>query len=135
MTRYEEKNGKDKPTRKPLPVGGGYNATFRGYVNLLLSPAEKELFDKWRESSSFWDMLQAAVEDGINISLKLDPKGSGYLASATQRRETSVNAGLVVTARARDAATAWGRLLFCLVILGKQERWEATQPISDPDRW
>jgi hypothetical protein len=75
------------------------------------------------------------VGDGVNLSLKLDPKGGGFLASATQRRADSPNAGLVVTARGRDAATAWGRCLFCLALLGHKERWEDTQPLANPDRW
>ena len=132
---YGSQNGFDKPAPKQGKVGESYDAPFRGYVNVNLSDEQKAVYDTWAVSSSFWEQLQASVEDGVNLALKLDPKGTGYLASATQRRASSPNAGLVVTARARDAATAWGRCLFILAYLGRKERWEDTQPIADPDRW
>lgn len=132
---YEEKNGKQKPDHKPGKVGEQYDAPFRGYINLQLSPEQKETYDAWASSESFWQWLQSSVEEGVNLSLKLDPKGTGYLASATQRRVSSPNAGLVVTARAGDAAKALGRCLFCLAILSHSERWEDLVPLADPDRW
>lgn len=116
-------------------VGESYDATFRGYINVALSDEQKEAFGKWGASSSVWEILEASVSDGVNLSLKLDPKGDGYLASATQRRVGSPNAGLVVTARGKDASTAWGRCLYILAILSHKERWEDTQPLANPDRW
>lgn len=132
---YANKNGKQNTARKPSSVGEKYDAPFRGYVNVNLSPEQKETYVAWSNSESFWDWLQSSVEDGVNLSLKLDPKGSGYLGSATQRRSSSPNAGLVVTARGDTAAKALGRTLFCLAILGQKERWEDTAPVADPDRW
>jgi hypothetical protein len=128
-------DGSDFSPRKPKSVGGTMDAQFRGYVNLNLSDDQKAGYEKWSTSASFWEALEFQVGEGVNLSLKLDPKGDGYLASATQRRAGSPNAGLVVTARGRDAATAWGRCLFCLTILSKHERWEETQPLANPDRW
>lgn len=132
---YEDKNGKDKPVREQSEVVETYDAPFRGYINLQLSDAQKEVYDTWEASESFWVWLQSSVEDGVNLSLKLDPKGKGYLASATQRRASSPNAGLVVTARAGAAAKALGRVLYCLALLGHKERWEDLVPLADPDRW
>lgn len=133
--RGDTDGGTGKPARKQGKVGEGFDAVFRGYVNLNLTAEQKEAFDGWSGGASPWEALQANVEDGVNISLKIDPKSSGYLASATQRRVGSPNAGLVVTARAGDAAKALLRVLFCLVILSHAERWEDTAPMSDPDRW
>lgn len=135
MSGYSSKNGKDKPAAKSGAVAEKYDAAFRGYVNLNLSAEQKATYDKWASSASLWEVLEAQVADGVNLSLKIDPKGTGFLASATQRRSGSPNAGLVVTARGRDAATAWGRVLFCLALLSHKERWEDTQPVADPDRW
>jgi hypothetical protein len=132
---YGSQNGVDKPPRKQGGVGKGYDAPFRGYINLNLSDEQKAAYDKWAASSSLWEALEFNVAAGVNISLKLDPKSEGFLASATQRAEASPNAGLVVTARGRDAATAWGRVLYCLTVLNRKERWEETQPVADPDRW
>jgi hypothetical protein len=130
-----DRNYKEKPARKPSAVGTGDDAQFRGYVNLSLSDEQKASYEAWAASASIWEALEANVADGVNLSLKRDPKSEGFLASATQRRSASPNAGLVVTARGRDAATAWGRVLFCLAILGRKERWEDTQPVANPDRW
>ena len=124
-----------RPAKKSGQVGTKYDAEFRGYINLNLSDEQKSLYEAWSTSAHYWATLEAQVEDGVNLSLKLDPKGGGFLASATQRRADSPNAGLVVTARGRDASTAWGRVIFCLAILSEQEKWEYTQPVADPDRW
>lgn len=131
---YERKNGINKPTRKQATVGKD-SAVFRGYININLSPEQKEGYVLWASSASFWDALEHQVGDGINISLKREKGGEGFLATATQRRDDSPNAGLCVTARGRDAATAWGRVLFTLTILSKGDRWEDIQPMADPDRW
>lgn len=136
MARYDDTDGgTGKHNRKSGKVVEGYDAVFRGYVNLNLTGEQKVAFDSWADSSSPWEALEAHVADGINISVKIDPKSSGYIASATQRRVDSPNAGLVVTARAAAASKALLRVLFCLVILSHAERWESLAPMSDPDRW
>lgn len=127
--------GKEKPNRKQGAVGGGFDAVFRGYINLNLSDEQKQAFARWSEGSTLWDCMDYQVGTGVNLSIKIDPRGEGFLASATQRSEASPNAGLVVTARGRDARTAWGRVLYCLAILSEGERWEDTQPLANPDRW
>lgn len=132
---YEDRNGKDKPARKQSEVGNAYDAAFRGYINLNLSDEQKEAYVKWAESASFWEALEFHTADGVNLSLKVEPKSGGFLASATQRRAGSPNAGLVVTARGKDASTAFGRVLYCLTVLSRKEKWEDTQPLADPDRW
>ena len=132
---YGDQNGVD---RKPRPTGGEkgtYDAPFVGYINLNLTDEQKAAYAAWAESGSLWATLEGAVADGVNIYVKWEAKAETFLASATQRRTTSPNAGLVVTARGRDASTAFGRVLFCLAILGRKEKWTDTQPLSDPDRW
>jgi hypothetical protein len=135
MANYADKNGKERPAKNSGKVGKGYDAPFRGYINLNLSDEQKDAWLKWSESQSFWDALAHHVADGVNLAVKVDPKGTGFLSSATQRREDSPNAGLVVTARGRDAAVALSRCVYCLVVLGHKDRWEETQPLADPDRW
>lgn len=131
---YARKNGVDKPVRKQGSVGKD-NAEFRGYINLNLSADQKAQYPAWFAGSSPWEALEAFVGDGVNIALKREKGGEGFLASATHRREDSPNAGLCVTARGRDAATAFGRVLYCLTLLGHSERWEDLQPMADPERW
>jgi len=135
MAGYADKNGKERPANRAGKVGKGYDAPFRGYINLVLTDEQKEGWVKWSESASFWEGLAHHVSDGVNLAVKIDPKGAGALASATQRREDSPNAGLVVTARGADASVALSRVVYCLVLLGHKERWEDTQPLANPDRW
>jgi len=137
MTRNSRvgNHGQDKPTATPKPLGKGFDAAFRGYINVTLSDDQKSTFDAWSSSASPLETLEFVVSDGVNISLKWDVKGACYLASGTQRREDSPNAGLVVTARAAEAWKAWYRLLFTLAYLGRKEKWEDTQPLANPDRW
>lgn len=135
MANYEDKNGKDRKPRKQIAAEGGYDAPFRGYVNVNLSDEQKAGYEVWATSASPWEVFGAVVADGVHLAVKKDPKGAGFLASATQRREDSPNAGLVATARAKEPTLAWGRLLFILAFLGHSERWEDIQPIADPDRW
>lgn len=131
---YARKNGVDKSPRKQSGVGKD-DAPFRGYINLTLLPAEKEAFPEFAASDAVWSVLERHVADGENISIKRVKGEEGFLASATQRRADSVNAGLVVTARGREAAVAFLRLVYTLVLLERAESWEETQPMADPDRW
>ena len=135
MAGYEDTKGKDRKRGSTKGVGAGYDAPFRGYINLNLSDEQKATYVAWSETASPWETFAVMVEDGVNIAVKRDPKGEGYLASATHRREDSPNAGLVVTARAKEPSLAWGRLLFILAVLSRHARWEDTQPVADPDRW
>jgi len=132
---YGDQNGKDKPARKPSAVGTGYDAPFRGYINLNLSAEQKAAFGAWADGASPFEVLERSLASGIGIAVKRDPKGAGFLASATQRAENSPNAGLVVTARAAGGWVALARCLFCLAVLDHSERWEDVQPLADPDRW
>ncbi len=128
--------GKKKSPRKSSSLGEKYDAEFRGYINVDLSGEEKELWAAWAKTQSPWDALEAFVADGINISLKLDAKTEGaFIASATQRRVGSPNAGLCVTARGREATIALSRVLFVVTKLNHGERWESVQPMANPDRW
>lgn len=128
---------KDDPKGAPrTPKNSGKDdAVFRGYINVDLTREQKEGYDAWASSSSFWEALEGQAARGVNLSVKRVPGEGTYIASGTQRDPTSPNAGLVVTARAGDAAKALGRLLFTLVILDHKPKWEDTQPMADPDRW
>lgn len=128
-------NGKGKSAAKRMSLEQGENAPFRGYINLNLSADEKAAYQAWATPDVVFGTFERAVVGGVNVSVKIDPRGAGVLASATQRRSSSVNAGLCVTARAGDAVTAFGRLMYLLNILERAESWEATQPMAEPDRW
>jgi hypothetical protein len=126
---------KKAPSRKSSPLATGYDAEFRGYINLELSEDEKAAFGAWFDAGDFWAVFNAQVAAGINYSVKWQSRQETFLASATQRAESSPNAGLVVTARGRDPMTAFGRAVYCVAILDRTERWEDTQPLANPDKW
>lgn len=132
---YSSKNGKDKPARGAGKVGGGYDAAFRGFINVNLSEDDKARFEAWFASASFWEVLKGQVADGVSVSVKVNQRDGGFIASAQQRRADSPNAGLVVTARGREPDVALGRVVFILALLSHSERWEDVQPMADPDRW
>jgi len=133
--RKGDTDGTQKSPRKLDKLGGLDNADFRGYINLELSETQKAAYPSWSQSGAYWEALEAFTDAGVNLSLKRERKTGGFLASATQRDPDSPNAGLCVTARGKDAGTAFGRVLFILTLLSHKERWEDTQPLSNPDRW
>lgn len=137
MSREKVGHSDPKPRAKYAGVqsGSADNAEFRGYINLSLSDAEKSAWETWSGTPDVWDCLNAQVALGVNLSVKREKGGELFVASATQRDAASANAGLVVTARGRDAGIALTRVLYCLVVLGRSDRWEDTQKVADPDRW
>ena len=132
--KYERKDDR-KPHAKPAGLGQSYDAAFRGFVNLNLSAADKADYEGWVATNGFWDVLAAQTADGVQVSVKWDAKQGCFLGSARQQRAASPNAGLVATARGATAEKALTRIVYVLLLLSTQERWEATQPIADADRW
>jgi len=128
-------NGKNKSNGKLGTVGAADDAAFRGYVNLNLNDAEKEGYAQWANPDNVFTVFASNVALGVNVSVKRERKSDGFLASATQRDPQSVNAGLCATARAKDAVTAFGRLMYVLDILSRSENWTDTAPLANPDRW
>lgn len=108
-------------------------ADFRGYVNLDLSDEQKAAFPAWFDSQDFGPTLSYYASAGVVLSVKVDTKSGGFMASATQKAVGNVNSGLATTARASDALTALERLVYILAILG--DDWERTQPRAQGDRW
>lgn len=128
--------GKSGKGRSASANGMGQdNAEFRGYINVNLSDEQKENYVAWATSSSYADAFEYQVSIGVNVSVKRSLKEGCYIASGTQRDESSPNAGLCVTARGKEAGVALGRLMFILTLLTKKERWEDTQGVANPDRW
>lgn len=118
--------GKPRPGQEP---GNG----FRGFINYDLSDEQKAAFPAWFDSQDFGETLSYHAYSGVVLSVKVDAKSSGFMASATQKNVASVNSGLAVTARASNALTALERLVYVLALLG--ENWEETQPLANGDRW
>lgn len=124
-----------KSTGSKVNTAPADDAEFRGYINVTLTDEQKAAYVKWAQSASFGDALEHQLGSGVNLSVKRSLKEACFVASGTQRSRESVNAGLCVTARGKEAGIALGRLLFILTILTKKDRWEDTQPVANPDRW
>lgn len=120
--------------KKTAPVTPD-DAPFVGYINVTLTPDEKAGLESWERGGGLWAVFGSAITDGVNVSIKREVKSGGYLASATQRRPNSPNAGLCVTARAKDPALAFSRLMYTLDILARSENWTDTADVANPDRW
>lgn len=118
--------GKPRPGQEP---GNG----FRGFINLDLSDEQKAAFPAWFDSQDFGETLSYHAYSGVVLSVKIDAKSGGFMASATQKNVDNVNSGLAVTARASNALTALERLVYVLALLG--DNWEETQPRANGDRW
>lgn len=131
------KNAKDeaRDARKVKGGGQGGDVVWRGYVNVTLTAEQKEDFDVWWSRGDFWQGLEDAVRSGCTVSLKEDKAGGGVLCSVTQRRSGHVNAGLCVTARGGTAATALGRGVYQVCLVGLDADWESVGSLVDPDRW
>lgn len=122
--------GPDRVRRK---VGG--DADWRGFLNVSLTNEQKDAFEVEMQRGSLWVVFDEALLTGVHLSVKLDKDGKTFLAACTQRNSASVNAGVCVTARGRDAVTALCRVLFILSVLGLGTDWEIGHPLADPDRW
>jgi hypothetical protein len=132
---WEEKQEARAVARDKASARPAGDASFRGYVNVSLTDDQKSGYEAWGASAALWDAFDKQVGRGVHVSVKWEEKRDCFLASGTQRSATSPNAGLVVTARAADPATALGRLLYTLTFLDTAERWEDLQPMADPNRW
>lgn len=115
--------------------GGGLSSDWRGYINVDLTPQQKEQFDDWYHSGAGWETLHEAAAAGCVVTVKRDGAGSGFLGSVTQRTLGHANVGLSVTARSSEAWKALMRALFLVAVLGVESDWAAKAPPSDPDRW
>lgn len=118
----------------PAPRMDVYNAPFKGYINVNLSDEQKDRMPAWVDSVEMDELVRFWCISGCVLSMKLDPKTGNYMASVTQRKEDSPNAGLAVTARAGHPVKALYRLLYVLDILGGGA-WQEQHPMADPDRW
>lgn len=110
-------------------------AEWRGYINADISEGVKAQWDDWMCTEGPWEHLQAIVETGCVVSLKLDGHSSRFLGSITQRNPDSVNAGLCVTARGSTPEKALFRAVFTVAWLGVNASWSESAPVADDDRW
>lgn len=134
---YEKRKAelaKEKSARKSGKLASEYNASFNGFVNITLTEEQKTAFGDWSPSAPWVEILSDLSDDGVVFSLKKDFKGDTYMASLTQRREDSENAGLCVTARSSDAGVAMLRILYIASQI-LPTAWREAEEERKEDRW
>lgn len=83
------------------------------FVRIELSETERAEFKSLVESGEFEHLpLDVWCETGYKLSVSRDPNGNGCLATLTGQYTNMPNAGLVLSGRGRDAATAMAVLEF-----------------------
>ena len=98
------------------------------FVRLELSADDKEKFHEWLEATpTYWEYLDAAMNDGCKVSFTLDPVSTGVLCSASQPNAHHENAGGILTGRGGDAKTALQVLQFKDEILCGGGNWKQAE--------
>lgn len=110
-------------------------ADWRGYINVTLTEAQKAELADWQAGGLPWVTLDDAARSGCVVSVKFEDGRGNFLASVTQRNAASVNAGLCITARGREAGIALMRVLFLLSHVGVLNDWAEAHPVAGDDIW
>lgn len=88
------------------------DASFKGWVNVDLSPNDKEQFVEWQAHEDWGGIMNVHMTRGITYSVKYDADNECYLAKAFHADKEHVSGGYAVTMRARDGVTAFARCVY-----------------------
>lgn len=90
------------------------NNSFRGFVNHTLTKEDKKDYAQWALTVDvLGNELPTLLEDGYRITFSIDQRASAFMAAISTKDEESVNANLVLTARAgTEPLEAAARALF-----------------------
>jgi len=105
LERYNRMAGKKK---KPQ-----YGGEWKGFVDVKLTPQEKEQFLAWDvQDGDVWTGLASMGEAAYKLSATYNKGNDNWTASYTCNDAGSANAGYTVNAHAKDIYTACRLLLF-----------------------
>lgn len=100
------------------------NSTWKGFIDVPLSPEAKEQYASWDVADSdVWDGLALYGEKGYKYSLVWSKNNSTWIATYTGAEGCGVNEGWAVTARARAPYDASRVLLFKVSVL-LPDKWK-----------
>lgn len=89
------------------------NSTFKGFINVPLSPEQKEAFGDWDiQDADVWDGLATYGEKGYKFSLSHNKSNESWIATFTAGEDTGKNSGYCVSGFASDPYNAARVLLF-----------------------
>lgn len=109
MSRRSADADEARRRKKPSRTRG-----FRGFVNYTPTAEDKKGYKKWAaEEDLFANSLPTLLGDGYRLSLSMDKLTSAFMAAISTKDSNSINAELVLTARAgSDPWEAAGRAMF-----------------------
>lgn len=117
--------GRDK--RKSKGAGKVPFADIR-FVRIELLESERQEFRAQLASGEFDDIsIDDFLDSGYKITFSNDPRGAGVICSATALQGDHPNAGLVLTGRGRDSATALAVVSFKDSVLCPDGLWRAAE--------
>lgn len=89
------------------------NSDWKGFVNVNLSPEQKESYAAWDiQDSDVWDGLASYGEKGYKFTLTHNKQNDNWVATYVGTADAGKNAGWAVTGFAKDPYNAARVLLF-----------------------
>ena len=100
MTVVNEAKAERKAAARERRAAGDVKDSWRGFVNVDLSAADKEAIRAGDVGfDDAWGFLMQRVLEGYKLSLSFDHGNSSWVASLTCKRSSDANVGLCLTAR------------------------------------
>lgn len=131
--RYKDTKNVHPEKGAALP-SRNWDAAYAGFVNFNPTDAQKDAFVHWADSAEPFLIMDTHLALGRKISFAIDKDGVTHTCSCMERDSTSVNAGLICTARGRTSELAWFRLMYYLGVLFP-ENWNELSLTKSLDRW
>lgn len=117
-----------------LPVAKSKDAEFKGFVNYVLSDADKTAFKDWdMDDHDLWQVLAACLQSGYKISATYNSQNDTYSATFMCRDVSLANAGLVLSSFAPDPYNAVKSLVFKHTVI-LDENW-TDAAVKEQSNW
>lgn len=101
-----------------MPKTETKQSEWRGFVDVKLTQDEKEKFAAWDvQDGDLWVFMADSIASGHKLSLTYNKQNDQYVASFTGQQEKGSNAGLTLSAYAKDWYDAIRVLVFKHAVL------------------
>lgn len=108
---------------------------FKGFINLKLNEAQKEMFGAWDvEDDDVWLLLSQLATEGYKFSNFYNQQNSTYTSMFTCNDKSSANAGYVLTAYSPNWYQSIRVLLFKHEVV-LQRNWSSAGEVQKLDDW
>lgn len=79
------------------------NTDFKGFINVTLTSAEKELFAAWEvHDNDLFELVASRIQSGYKLSCGYNAQNDTFTASLTCARDKDPNKGYILPAFAKD---------------------------------